>query len=388
MAQSNYRLDDDLSHIFSDIDTHFDDLDSDFDEIVSESHSSRKSRRRDVDIKWSEDELDWSDEITPPAQDTTTGRAFETEDEYMDNESTDDLDTEEEYKDDAQEAKEKKKKKKKKEKEKNNKKKKESAQLGDDLFSDMEDETHSPRRKRRPLIGTYKKRENVAEDIENMDANNLIFNPSEDEEEEEEEVYYRVKPAPKKVARRQRRDITKEKKKPRISNKFNPFLLFNRKVRLEIIRDNPGMTNGEVSQMVAKMWKELDPVEKEKYIAEGAENKAQIKAMTAKLAPIIPKPPTNGYVLYSNELFPKLRAENPDIKNILELNQTVSGRWKALSQEERDRYTEEARKQRDKYQEEFPELVNSKKRAMYSKAKATKQANLKKKKDSAMNENK
>ncbi|EIE80861.1 hypothetical protein RO3G_05566 [Rhizopus delemar RA 99-880] len=98
-----------------------------------------------------------------------------------------------------------------------------------------------------------------------LDNEDAIFNHSEDDEDEDEEteVYESKMNAinqqeAKEEAIVKRKIERKAGAKP--TNRFNPFILFNKEVRAKMKKEHPELDNYELSKWIGQQWKELDPV--------------------------------------------------------------------------------------------------------------------------------
>ncbi|KAI9244337.1 hypothetical protein BY458DRAFT_561022 [Sporodiniella umbellata] len=86
-------------------------------------------------------------------------------------------------------------------------------------------------------------------------------NQSISEEENEEYEVYDLMDATRKTlkgSRLRKQPNSKKTRKP--GNKFNPYLLFNKEMRPKIQELHPDASIGELSKIIGKRWKDLDPV--------------------------------------------------------------------------------------------------------------------------------
>ena len=92
------------------------------------------------------------------------------------------------------------------------------------------------------------------------------------------------------------------------------------------------------------------------------------------------KKPKSAYLIFSQEVRQKVLDENPGIK-FGEVGKKIGGMWKALTEEEKAPYNEQAKAEKEKYQLEKPaDSPKSKK------SKKTKKAKKSKSKDSESDE--
>lgn len=158
-------------------------------------------------------------------------------------------------------------------------------------------------------------------------------------------------------------------KVPRPGNKYNPYLLFNTAMRKEIIATD-ALSNKEVSQKISQMWRDLPEVtyyfvrsrsyscidfwvqeEKQKYRDESKRLKEEFYDKQREQKP---KLPPNSFVLFSRDMYPKLKEENPDLK-FQDINTIVTRKWKELDEASKNVYQERSLEARQKFMEENAE---------------------------------
>ncbi|KAG1054511.1 hypothetical protein G6F43_003477 [Rhizopus delemar] len=179
---------------------------------------------------------------------------------------------------------------------------------------------------------------------------------NEEEENNDYEIYEPRAPSGstlKNTTIKKRLKDQQKKKSSKPTNRYNPFILFNKEMRAKIKADNPGASNFEVSRMIGEAWKTLDPVKKEAY-QELSKRKAQDYRNKANYFATRPKPPPNVWIIYSKQEIPKIRAENPTL-SVNEASKIAAQHWKALSKEEQDKYRQTAQNARDEFRRTHPE---------------------------------
>lgn len=90
---------------------------------------------------------------------------------------------------------------------------------------------------------------------------------NEEEENNDYEIYEPRAPSGstlKNTTIKKRLKDQQKKKSSKPTNRYNPFILFNKEMRAKIKADNPGASNFEVSRMIGEAWKTLDPVKLKK----------------------------------------------------------------------------------------------------------------------------
>ena len=103
------------------------------------------------------------------------------------------------------------------------------------------------------------------------------------------------------------------------------------------------------SQLIVNICMELGQPEKsEGLISKFIDSKIKLKKFKDKNAP---KNPSTGYQLFCNERRKILKEKNKDI-SFRDLMQTLSADWKAISQEEKDKYLALSEKDKERFVEE------------------------------------
>jgi len=133
------------------------------------------------------------------------------------------------------------------------------------------------------------------------------------------------------------------------------------------ISHDQGSQVTSISRLVADEWKKLSPEErskwdevakrdKERYIAEKSlyTGPWQVPSKRTRKDPSAPKRPMSAFLLYSQGLRQKLKAENPTLKNT-EISRLLGEQWKAASEEERKPHIERERRERGQYNKDIAE---------------------------------
>lgn len=131
--------------------------------------------------------------------------------------------------------------------------------------------------------------------------------------------------------------------------------------------------------MLGERWKALSASEKEKYEkmaskdkeryksemenytppeGDGADGGGKKKKKKAK-DPNAPKKAATSFFIFSNEMRPKLKAENPDLK-FGEVGKKLGELFRALSPEEKEKYEKLAQKDKARFKKEMDAYKSSK----------------------------
>ena len=106
--------------------------------------------------------------------------------------------------------------------------------------------------------------------------------------------------------------------------------------------------------------KELKYSEKDITALLEANKKMSTSSRTRKPRdPSLPKPPSNGYILYCNEMRKKLKEEHPEIKG-QEVMKILGAKWKAEDENIKKRYIAEYKKQKEEYDRQIKEIEANK----------------------------
>lgn len=147
------------------------------------------------------------------------------------------------------------------------------------------------------------------------------------------------------------------------------YMFFNGEVSLQVRKDNPKFTMGEVSKEVGERWQKITDEDKQKYQEMSDKDKTRheeemknyhapppvmvpVKAMKKEKDPNRPKHSLGSYMYFSSEMGPKLRKENPD-KAMTEVSKLIGCLWKDMEEEKRKKYVELAEKDKKRYEHEM-----------------------------------
>lgn len=77
-----------------------------------------------------------------------------------------------------------------------------------------------------------------------------------------------------------------------------------------------------------------------------------------KKDPNKPKRPNTNYLIFSNEIRESISKANPEAK-MGEISKIISEKWKGLSDDDRQKYSDKASKDKDRYEEQMEEYNNN-----------------------------
>lgn len=179
-------------------------------------------------------------------------------------------------------------------------------------------------------------------------------------------------------------DKNKKRKKPKKDPKApkkpqSAYVLFVTKMRSKIKDENPDLSFGELSKLVAEKFKSLSEAERKKYEdladaekqryktemasyeppddgdgSDGGDDKPTNKK--AKKDPNAPKRAKSAYMFYSNAIRDKMKEKNPDA-SFAELGKLIGSAWKALGDEEKQKYERMATGDKQRYKNEMEDYT-------------------------------
>lgn len=181
----------------------------------------------------------------------------------------------------------------------------------------------------------------------------------ETDEESEPEVEVEVEVKPKKRG--------KKRKDPNKPKKFmTAYILYSNNVRSSVSTANPEAKFGDIARLISKQFKALDEDEKAKWNELARQDKERYQremenydppsdddedggTRKKKKDPNAPKRNMSAFFIYSNDVRPAVRAENPGIK-FGDVARLISSKFKGLSTEERAKYDKLAVADKERYQ--------------------------------------
>lgn len=156
-------------------------------------------------------------------------------------------------------------------------------------------------------------------------------------------------------------------KKPQTS-----YFMFVAAEREKVKESNADASVTDITKILGQRWGEMDAAAKAPYEEQAAadklryaeelktwqaENPDEVAAMdaqgkrgraAAKKQKTGPKRATTAYFFFTAEMRERVKEENPDLK-ITELAKVMGAQWKALSEEEKQKYNEMAEKDKERY---------------------------------------
>lgn len=116
------------------------------------------------------------------------------------------------------------------------------------------------------------------------------------------------------------------------------YILYSQNERVKIKNDNPDMSNQEILARVGQSWSMLSEHDKRPFIEQYNENYKIYKDKLSQLESKLPeKKPVNGFVLYANEIRPKIKEQFPNTGQI-EITKKIAEKWRNLSEEQKSHY--------------------------------------------------
>lgn len=195
---------------------------------------------------------------------------------------------------------------------------------------------------------------------------------SHDEEsasEEEEEVVVPVKPVKRKAKGKKAKDPNKPKRN------MSAFFLYSNANRSRVKEENPEVPFGQIAKILSAEYKGLPAKERAKWDKKAEKDKERYQREMAnyvppsddsdsegggggrkpkkkKKDPNAPKRNQSAFFIYSNEVRPRVREENPDASfgNIAKI---ISAEFKSLTPSQRARYDQLAADDKERYQREM-----------------------------------
>ncbi|GAB2296673.1 High mobility group B protein 13 [Dionaea muscipula] len=185
----------------------------------------------------------------------------------------------------------------------------------------------------------------------------------------------------KELKKQQKKEKNNDPNKPR--RPLSSFFLFSKEARKELLEERPGINNSTLTAMISVKWKELTTEEKqvwneqaaagmeaykkelEEYnrsaaaaVAAAEENitqkpKEKKKQKEEKNAdPNKPKKPPSSFIMFSKEVRKSIAQEQLGANNG-DLNAMIAAKWKELSQEERQIWSDKAAASLKAYKKEI-----------------------------------
>jgi hypothetical protein len=164
---------------------------------------------------------------------------------------------------------------------------------------------------------------------------------------------------------------------------MSAYLLYQNAMREQFKRENPGMTFGQLAKYTSHMYKNLTPEEKATWEARAVQDKARYDADLSAYTPppghdshgvliedhrprkknkrgpkdpAAPKRASGPYVVFTNDMRPKVVQEYPGIK-FVELGKVLGERWRGLSSEEKRVYEGIAAQDKVRFQLEMQQYT-------------------------------
>jgi len=157
---------------------------------------------------------------------------------------------------------------------------------------------------------------------------------------------------------------------------MSSFMFFANEKRQGLRAEHPELKITDIGKELGKLWKLLTEDEKKKYIDAANQDKARYHtAMSTYVKspsdtdsddgqrrrrrkkkknkdPNKPKRSMSSFMYFANEQRQSVRDKYPDIK-ITEIGKKLSEMWKVMSQEEKQKYIDQAEKDKNRYTSEM-----------------------------------
>lgn len=128
----------------------------------------------------------------------------------------------------------------------------------------------------------------------------------------------------------------------KVKKPISAYVFYCSKNRTLIKNENPDATFKEVMQLVDQKWKNLDDPERKEYLDLAAEDKKRYAQQSQKPEKkVAAKRPPTAYLLFSQSIRQSIKSAHPGL-TIGEVSKKISESWKALSEEERTPFLEQA----------------------------------------------
>jgi len=135
---------------------------------------------------------------------------------------------------------------------------------------------------------------------------------------------------------------------------MSAYFFFSNASRAKIREEFPQLKITEVSKKIGEMWGKLTEEDKAPYEKQAAEDKERAKAAKAVFdaaQPKVAKRNMTSYMFFSNHIRKELQTEFPDLA-ITELSKKTGERWKALDDEGKAPFVEQAATDKERFEKE------------------------------------
>ncbi|SMN21802.1 similar to Saccharomyces cerevisiae YMR072W ABF2 Mitochondrial DNA-binding protein involved in mitochondrial DNA replication and recombination, member of HMG1 DNA-binding protein family [Maudiozyma saulgeensis] len=137
---------------------------------------------------------------------------------------------------------------------------------------------------------------------------------------------------------------------------LNSYLLYCAEQRPIISKNHPEMKNPDMTKLISQQWNSLSDIEKQPYKDNAARNSEAHSIMMGEFSKTLPpKKPAGPFVLFANEIRPKLNEEYPML-DFVEKSKITSTRWKALDEESKAHYGELYSRKMKEWQEQIDRM--------------------------------
>ncbi|KAL9178937.1 hypothetical protein ACHAXT_011910 [Thalassiosira profunda] len=196
-----------------------------------------------------------------------------------------------------------------------------------------------------PVPGTVLAEEGVARPAPEEERERELLSDQESDSDDRVLASYRTTPTKGKKKKRKKKKQKQKKKTPK--RPVRPLILFQSEVFPRLKEEHPGKDWVELHKMMCDKWKLLCEEEKQSY---SNRYKEEMKAYHAANSPSAnaPKRPLSSYMLFNNEMRPRLKEEHPE-KDEVALAKLIGARWQLLREEEKQVYSDRYKENKKAY---------------------------------------
>jgi len=188
-------------------------------------------------------------------------------------------------------------------------------------------------------------------------------------------------------------DVSEKKKKKKKKDPHKPkvpqsaFLFFSTDKRKEVIAAHPGISFQDIAKTLGEMWKNFTDADKKTYEQSAQRDRLRYKEQMEHYKPPVqqdssdddkktkkrkrkrrdpnePKGAPSAYILYANSIRDSIKKENPQAQ-FTDTGRIIGVKWKALSENEKKPFIEQAQqlrevalKQKEEYKKSHPDAYD------------------------------
>lgn len=163
--------------------------------------------------------------------------------------------------------------------------------------------------------------------------------------------------APKKMSTAQSRiEKRKQLKKQGPKRPSSAYFLFSMAIREDLIKQYPDAKVPELSKLASAKWKEMSDDDKKPFHSQFKENWERYRIARKEYeATLPPKRPSGPFIQFTQDVRDAIVAANPD-KDLIEITKVIGEKWRSLTPEEKQEYTNTYKKKLKEWEEQYPDL--------------------------------